>query len=120
MRLVAFILFFLLISQLVSKARPVRAIPDNMFHALQILGCRNEQTAASWLEEKQAGFRLTCATEPESDLVGGNRHCPLHPTVFQKTLQLWISPFPLRRTSGLAQQRLQLLGKSGAVAGGAS
>ena len=59
-----------------------------MFRTLQILGCRNVQTAASWLEEKQAGVRFTCATGPESDLVGGNRHCPLHPTVFQKTLQL--------------------------------
>ena len=58
-----------------------------MFHALQILGCRSEQTAASWLEEKQAGVRFTCATGPESDLVWGNRHCPLHPTVFQQNLQ---------------------------------
>ena len=55
-----------------------------MFRTLQILGCRNVQTAASWLEEKQAGARFTCATGPESDLVGGNRHCPLHPTVSRK------------------------------------
>ena len=59
-----------------------------MFRTLQILGCRNVQMASSWLEEKQAGVRFTCATGPESDLVGGNRHCPLHPTVFQKTFQL--------------------------------
>ena len=36
----------------------------------QILGCRNKQAAASWLEEKQAGVRFTCAPGPESDLVG--------------------------------------------------
>ena len=67
------------------------AFPGNMFHALQILGCRNEQTAASWLEEKQAGVRFTCATRPETDLVGSNRHCPFRPTVFQKTLHLSLS-----------------------------
>ena len=72
-------------------ACPVQAISDNMFHVLQILGCRNERTAASWLEEKQAGVRFTCATRPESDLVGSNRHCPLHPTVFLKILQLSLS-----------------------------
>ena len=64
-----------------------------MFLTLQILGCRNVQTAASWLEEKQAGVRFTCATGPESDLVGGNRycHCPLQTTVSQKNLQFTLT-----------------------------
>ena len=79
---------------------PVQAISGNMFHALQILGCRNEQTAASWLEEKQAGVRFTCATGPESDLVRGNRHCPLHPTVFQQNLQFSL---PWRSRAGASQ-----------------
>ena len=72
-----------------------------MFHELQILGCRNEQTAASWLEEKQAGVRFTCTTGPESDLVRGNRHCPLHPTVFQQNLQFSL---PWRSRAGASQR----------------
>ena len=72
-----------------------------MFHASQILGCRNEQTAASWLEEKQAGVRFTCATGPESDLVGGNRYCPLHPIVSQKKLQFTL---PWRSRAGASQR----------------
>ena len=72
-----------------------------MFFALQNLDSRNEQTAASWLEEKQAGVRFTCATGPKSDPVGGNSFSPLHTTVSQKNLQFTL---PWRSRAGASQR----------------